>query len=273
MSAKARSGRWWLWGMGLLSTAGAQAGCSRAIEAPMAPTGLSVSFDGERSNGIYPTLLSELGAAIGCEFRIHRVPRARLQKMFESGQADLLVPASASPARDAAGEFVPLVQVRASLLTLSADKPPRSLADLVARRGYKVAIVRGFTFGAAYDQAIATLRAQRRVVEEPDAAGVARALRQGLAQASIMTANIFIGTLTKEPDLAPLIKQVRVEPLEELGWSESGLYLSRHRLSDADRRALRTAFSQSARSGRVWQLFSDSYPPGSLGGSIRPLTP
>jgi polar amino acid transport system substrate-binding protein len=88
-----------------------------------------------------------------------------------------------------------------------------------------------------------------------------------------MTANVFIGTLTKETDLAPLIKQVRVEPLEELGWSESGLYLSRHSLGEADRRTLRAAIAQSARSGRVWQLFSDSYPPGSLAGSIRPLPP
>ena len=239
----------------------------------MAPVGLSVSFDGERSSGIYPTLLNELGAAIGCEFRIHRMPRARVQKMFESGQADVLVPASASPARDANGEFVPLVQVRASLITLSADKVPRSLAELLALRHYKLAVVRGFTFGAAYDQAIATLRTQRRLVEEPDAAGVARALRQGLAQASVMTANIFIGTLTKEADFAPLIKQVRVEALEELGWSESGLYLSSHSLTDADRRTLRTALAQSARSGRVWQLFNDSYPPGSLTGSIRPLVP
>jgi polar amino acid transport system substrate-binding protein len=273
MNARTRSGWWWIWGAGVLAAGSAQAGCSRPIEAPMAPVGLSVSFDGERSSGIYPTLLSELGAAIGCEFRIHRMPRARLQKMFESGQVDLLVPASASPAREADGEFVPLVQVRASLLTFSADKPPRSLAELVARRGYKLAIVRGFTFGAAYDQAVATLRAQRRIVEESDPAGVARALRQGLAQGSVMTANVFIGTLTKETDLAPLIKQVRVEPLEELGWSESGLYLSRHSLGEADRRTLRAAVAQSARSGRVWQLFSDSYPPGSLAGSIRPLPP
>lgn len=271
MKTKARAG---LWILGMLSAAAVQAGCSRPIEAPMAPVGLSVNFDGERSNGIYPTLLSELGAAIGCEFRIHRVPRARLQKMFESGQADLLMPASASPARDADGEFVPLVQVRASLLTLSTDQPlPRSLAELVGQRSYKLAVVRGYTFGAAYDQAITALRAQRRLIEEPDPAGVARALRQGLAQATVMTASIFIGTLVKETDLTPLIKQVRVEPMDELGWSESGIYLSRHRLGDADRRALRAAFTQSARSGRVWQLFNDSYPPGSLNGSIKPLAP
>ncbi|CAM3995772.1 substrate-binding periplasmic protein [Roseateles saccharophilus] len=254
-----------------LTAAWAEAGCQRSIDVPMAPIGLSVSFDGERAGGIYPTLLRELAASAGCEFQIRRVPRARLLKMFEAGEADLLIPASASPAREQDGEFVPLIQVRASLLMLSRERPaPRSLAELVARSDYRLAVVRGFSFGTAYDGAVATLREQKRLVEEADAAGVARALRLGIAQASVMTASIFVSTLITEPDLAPLLKQVRSEPLEELGWSESGVYLSRLRLSEADRRTLRQAFGQAAKTGRVWQLFNDSYPPGSLGGSIRP---
>lgn len=260
------------WALGMLVAAAAQAGCSRPIEVPMAPVGTSVSFDAERSGGLYPTLLRELGASFGCDFKMHRVPRARLQKLFETGQADLLVPASASPSRDPHGEFVPLLQVRATLLTLSQGKPaPNTLAALVAQRDYKIAVVRGFTFGPAYDQAVTALRAQSRLVEESDPAGVARALRLGLAQGTVMTANIFIGTLALEPDLAPLMPQVRSEPLEELGWSESGVYLSRHKLGEADRRLLRTAFTQAARSGRVWRLFVDNYPAGSLNGNVRPL--
>jgi polar amino acid transport system substrate-binding protein len=258
---------------GLLAVAiSAEAGCTRPIEVPMAPIGLSVSFDGERAGGIYPTLLREVGAASGCEFQIQRVPRARLQKMFESAHADLLLPASASPSREGDGEFVPLIQVRASLLTLTRKKPlPHTLAALIAQPDLKLAVVRGFTFGAAYEQMVATLREQKRLIEEPDATGVARALRQGLAHATVMTASIFIGTLVNDTDLAPLVKQVRVDPLEELGWSESGVYLSRHSLNEADRRTLRQAFAQSAKAGRVWQLFIDIHPPGSLGGSIRPL--
>lgn len=240
----------------------------------MAPVGLSITFDGERGSGIYPTLMRELSAATGCQFQINRVPRARLQKMFESGQADLLAPASHAASRDAFGEFVPLVQVRVNLLTLGSDRPaPRSLAELIAKRTDKIVVVRGFTFGPAYEQALTMLRTQQRVVEEADPSGVARALRQGLAQATIMAPNIFIGTLIQDADLAPLVRQLKVEPLEELGWSESGLYVSRLSLSEADRRTLAAAFRQAGRSGRAWQLFSDSYPPGSLNGSVRPLPP
>ena len=39
--------------------------------------------------------LREMAPATGCEFEIQRVPRARLVRMFEAGQADLLIPASA----------------------------------------------------------------------------------------------------------------------------------------------------------------------------------
>ncbi|WP_205847369.1 hypothetical protein, partial [Planctopirus hydrillae] len=109
----------------------------------------------------------------------------------------------------------------------------------------------------------------KRLVEESDVTGVVRALRQGLAQGTVMTASIFIGTLVQDAELATLVKQVRVDNLDELGWSESGVYLSRHSLNPSDRRRLSQAFEQQARSGRVWQLFNDTHPPGSLGGSNR----
>ncbi|NCT82010.1 MAG: transporter substrate-binding domain-containing protein [Comamonadaceae bacterium] len=261
---------WWV--VCMLAAAAAEAGCSRPISVPMAPVGLSVSFDGDRSGGIYPTLLRELGAASGCEFQIQRVPRARLQRMFDTGQADLLMPASAAPSRDREGEFVPLLQVRASLVTLARDGPlPRSLAELATQPHLKLAVVRGFTYGPAYESTLAALRQQKRLVEESSVAGVARALRQGLAHGTVMTASIFMGTLLQEAELTPLAQQMRVEPLDELGWSESGVYLSRRTLNEADRRHLRQVFSQAARSGRIWQLLNDSHPPGSLSGSIKPL--
>jgi len=271
MSATMRAS---LWAACMLAAATmpAVAGCSRPIDVPMAPIGLSVGFDGERATGLYPTLLRELAAGTGCEFMMRRVPRARLQKMYESAQADILIPAAATPSRDADGEFVPLIQVRASLVALGRDKPaPRSLAELVAQPDYKLAVVRGFSFGPAYDNAVATLRAQKRLVEEPDPIGVARALRQGLAQGTVMTATIIASTLVMNPELAPMEKQLRLDPLEELGWTESGLYLSRLTLSETDRRTLRQAFGQAAKAGRVWQLFNETYPAGSLAGSIRPL--
>lgn len=255
-----------------LAALGAQASCPRPLQVPLAPIGVSVSFDGNQATGIYPTLLREVAADTGCQLEVQRVPRARQQKLFDAGQAHLLVPASATPARDAKAEFVPLIQVRASLLTLgSAPAPPRSLAQLLAQPDYKLVVVRGFSFGAAYDSAIATLRQRQRLVEEADTVGVARALQRGLAQGTVMTASILVGTLMVEPELQPLLKQLQSSPLDELGWNASGLYLSNSSLSKPERDTLRTAFGQAARNGRVWQLFNEHHPPGSLGQSIRPL--
>lgn len=271
MNARTRFG---VWLMGWLVAASAQAACTRPLSVPLAPIGRSVSFDGGQAQGIYPTLLAEVSAASQCQLELSKVPRARLQTMFDAGQADILIPASATAARDATAEFVPLIQVRVSLLTLDAATPaPRSLAELLERPDYKLAVVRGFSFGAAYDGVIAALRQRHRLVEEPDPSGVARALRQGLAHGTVMTAPILVGTLVDNPELTPLLKRLRVEPLEELGWNASGLYLSRRSLDEADRRTLRKAFGQAARNGRVWQLFNALHPPGSLGGSIRPLPP
>lgn len=268
-----KSGRWGVGFLAWLVAAAASAACTRPINVPMAPIGMSVSFEDGRPQGIYPTMLREVGAVIRCQFDMHRVPRARQQSMFDADQADMLIPASITPARDAVAEFVPLIQARVSLLTMGGEAPvPRSLAELLALPDYKLAVVRGFSFGAAYDASIAALRQRQRVVEEADATGVARALREGLAQATVLPASILVGTLVIEPELAPLLKRLRVEPLEELGWHASGVYLSR-RLGEADRRLLRQAFGQVARSGRIWQLFNELHPPGSLGMSIRPLPP
>ncbi|MFK4709101.1 polar amino acid transport system substrate-binding protein [Roseateles asaccharophilus] len=269
MNASVRAG---LCMAGWLAVATAQAACTRPINVPMAAIGVSVNFDESKAVGIYPTLLREVAASTRCQLDMHKVPRARLQTLFDAGQADMLIPASATPARDAIAEFVPLIQVRVSLLTLDADAAvPRSLADLLAQPDYKLAVVRGFSFGAAYDATVAALRQRNRLIEEPDPSGVARALRQGLAQATVMTASIMVGTLVNDTELQPLLKRLRIEPLEELGWSASGLYLSRRALGEADRRTLRTAFGQAARNGRIWQLFNEHHPPGSLGVSIRPL--
>ena len=85
---------------GLLAHPWAAAACSRAIEAPVAPIGLSVVVHGHAVGGIYPDWLAEVSRRTGCRFTHPIVPRARLAQMFELGQADLLIPASRTSPRD-----------------------------------------------------------------------------------------------------------------------------------------------------------------------------
>jgi polar amino acid transport system substrate-binding protein len=61
-----------------------------------------------------------------------------------------------------------------------------------------------------------------------------------------------------------------MEPVDELPWGDSGVYISRSSVSEADRLALTAALERAARSGQVWRAFQRFYPPGSLNESIRP---
>lgn len=251
------------------SAAGA---CSRTIEAPLAPVGLSVilAADGAAS-GVYPDLLHSVERRSGCQFHFSAVPRARQELLFENGQADILIPASRSPRRDEVGEFVPLIASRATIIGLRGERLPlQSLRELAEQRQWRVALVRGFDYGDEYQQISRELARQNRLSLQVDATSVARMLLSGQADLTIMAPSILLGAIANEARIQPLQERLRIEPVDELPWSESGAYLSRNSLTESDRQRLREALEQGARSGSVWRSFQKYYPAGSLDQSIRP---
>lgn len=256
----------------LLAGSAATQACSRLLQVPVATVGVSVYAVGERVAGAYPELLRQLGAQQGCEFRFSLMPRARVEQMFENGQADLLVPATRSDRRDRLGDFVPLVQSRAVTVGIAAGREPvRSLAELLGRNNkLRVAVVRGYDFGPAYRDAVERLREQGRLVVEQDPLGVARALQAGMAEISVLTPSILFGVLDADPRLQGLRQRLRVEPLDELPWSEAGFYLSRQSLNEADRQRLRQMLEQARDGGAVWRALLEHYPPGSMDGAMKP---
>ncbi len=262
---------------GLLAVLGASgaltahAGCSRTIQLPVAPIGLSVFEAADKSiRGVYPDVLRSMASKEGCEFVFSMVPRARLEALFEAGRADMLVPASRSSARDAHGLFIPLIQSRATLVSLSADRLQlRSAQDLIERKEIRVGVVRGFDFGPNYQALIKELSAQGRLVSDVDAASIARLLQNNVVDVTIMAPSILVGTLHVDPKSAGLIDKLRSEPIEELPWGESGIYLSKTALNEADRLALQELMERAARTGMVWKAFQRYYPAAALNGSIR----
>lgn len=251
---------------------GTQAQCSRPIEAPVAPIGLGVTVAGGQVAGVYPTVMRELGAKHGCEIRFSPVPRARQEMLLENGRADLLVPASRSTKRDAWGQFVPLVQVRPAVISLRG-RPLHvaNLGQVLARRELRVAVVRGFDFGEPYRAALAQLRQGRRLVEEVDAAAVARVLQADIADLTVMTPTILWGALQGDERLRPLLAELRIDALEDLAWAEAGVYLSRQSLPEADRQRLSALFQEAQQSGRVWALTVEAYAGLPLEGWMRPV--
>ncbi len=251
--------------------AGLAQACSRPLQVPVATVGVSVFAVGERVDGAYPSLLRQLGAAKGCAFEFRLMPRARVEQMFENGQADLLVPATRSDRRDRFGEFVPLVQSRTVAIGLKAARPPvGSLDELLNNTRLRVAVVRGYDFGPLYRETVEKLRLQGRLVQEQDPQGVARALQAGMAELTVITPSILFGVLDGEPRLQALKGQLRVEALDDMPWSEAGFYLSTQSLSADDRQRLREMLEQARASGAVWRALLDYYPAGSMDGAMKP---
>jgi len=257
-------------GLGLAPVA--HATCSRVINVPVSPTGQSVIVEGDAIKGIYPDLLRGLDDKDGCKVVLTAVPRARLEVLFETGRADLLIPATKTPKRDALGSFIPLIRNRAMLITLRTGRASiKSIAELLERPGLKVALVRGFDYGAAYQELVTTLGQQGRLVQEVDAVSVARLLKSGAADATIMAPSILAGALQDDERVSDLLDKLQFEALRELPWGESGVYLSNSTLSAPDKAALRAALERAARSGVVWRGFQQYYAPAVLSGSIAPL--
>lgn len=256
----------WLW---TSSPWSAHAGCDRPLRVPVAPAGFSVRFDGETVRGIYPDWLRLLEAPSGCRMAFETVPRARLNRMFELGQADLMIPAARTPERDAVGLFVPLLRTRPAFLSLrQRELPPlTSLGVLLARRELRVAVVRGHEYDARYRQAVEVFHRQGRLVQEPDAASVARALQQGLADLTILLPTTFYGTLMVDEARRSDVELFRVHQVEEFDWIALGAYLSRQRFGKAELARL-TSLMQAAKP-QLWQSFQAHYPLRMLEGNAQ----
>lgn len=259
-------------GLALSGSAVVHAACSRVIQVPVAAIGLSVLIEGESIKGVFPDLLHSLSDKEGCTFALSAVPRARLEVLFESGRADMLIPASKTPKRDAVGSFVALVQSRATLVSLQSKRPTiRTTRELLEQTGLKVALVRGFDYGPVYQELVATLGKQGRVILEVDALSVARLLKNGTADVTIMASTILAGAVQGDERVRDMLDKLRVEPLDELPWGANGVYLSNSTLNPQDKAALQDALERAARSGDVWKGYQRYYSPAILKDSIRPL--
>lgn len=257
-----------LWTLALGLSTQSLADCSRAMRVPAAPVGLSMVVSDEGVGGVYADVLNGIA---GCHFLFTPVPRARQEAMFENGRADLLIPASRTSRRDEFGFFVPLVHARATLISLNSERAPvRSLQELRERRELRVALVRGFDYGEAYQALVKDLRAQRRLFLDVDPASVARMLQAGLADITIMAPSTLVGALHADARVKPLLERLRYEPVDELPWVDSGAYISKTSVSAQDRAVLHEALEKAARSGAVWKVFQRYYPAGSLTDSIKP---
>lgn len=248
------------------------AGCTRPIIVPVPSNPPNVIVTKDAIGGLIPEMFHQLGAKTGCTFRFSIVPRIRLEKMFENGSADLLVAATQIDRRDRQGVFVPIVEARPVLISVGHKREPiTSMADLVARRELRIALVRGYDYGPAYQALIKTASEQGRVYMEPDVNTVARLMAGNMADITIMPAGTFIGDISGDPRVEGLKGKLRIETVDELDWIKTGIYLSRKSLTPVDRALIENALTDSVKSGAWWTALKKSYTPTVLKSHSRPL--
>ena len=246
------------------------AACSRTIVVPVAPTGFSVMIKGDRVTGAFPDALRELGAKTGCRFVFPVVPRARLTYMFlQTGKADLLLPASRSAERDSQADYVPMMKLKMAMVSLR-HKPVRaaSVRQLLAEPASTGVAVRSYVFGDEYNALMTGLEAQHRMSYAVAPLMVARMLKAGRADFTIVAPSIFLTSLYEDPSMAAFGREVQFAALEGLPPTESGVYISRRSLSPADRATLRRLLQRAAR-GPLWNWFQRYYPPEATAFAIR----
>ncbi|WP_077035586.1 ABC transporter substrate-binding protein [Pelomonas sp. KK5] len=257
-------------------TPAARAACSRPVQIPVAPIGVGVTVDNGKVGGIYPDLLRSAAGAEGCEIRFQVVPRARQELMFETGLSDILLPARRSPRRDEFGTFFPLIQSRAALVSLERDggHAPlelHSLAELQQRHELRLAVVRGYDYGEAYQALLRALGEQGRLQQAADPISLVRLLDAGVADLAIVAPTIVSGALRGDERHRALAARLHVETVDELGWGESGVYLSRRsRLNARDREQLTAMLVQMSKSGAAWREFQRNFPEDTLKLTVRP---
>ena len=238
----------------------------------MSATGQSVVIDGDKVNGIYPELLRSMAAKVQCRFVISPVPRARLERLFETGKADMIVASVRSPHRDEFGVFVPMVRSRATLISLDdTQRPPfKNFQELIDHKDTRLIVVRGYDYGKAYQELIDALGRENRVVFEAEPQAVGRLLKSNPDDVTLMVPTILYGAMQEDSRLRDLREKLRIEPLDNISWGESGVYLSKT-LEPGLFKYLQAAMQRAAQNGTVHKGFAAYYPAQVLKDSIKPL--
>jgi polar amino acid transport system substrate-binding protein len=256
---------------GSAAISGKKAPCSRVIQVPVAAVGLTLMVEGEKISGIYADALREIKKE-GCHLKLISVPRARLEAMFEAGTADLLFPSNKTAHRDALGVFVPMIQNRATLISLTSNQLNiRSSQDLLANKEVRVILVRGYDYGPAYQKLMTELTKQGRLFLDADVISVARMLKTSEKYLTIMAPNTFLGAIHDDARVQDLGGKLSFTPIDELPWSDTGMYISKKSLNEGDRLKLQTALHRYAKSGAILKKFQHYFPPDALRESLSAL--
>jgi polar amino acid transport system substrate-binding protein len=156
------------------------------------------------------------------------------------------------------------------LISIAGSRAPiTSGQDLLERRDLRVAVVRGFDYGEPYMALINELGKQGRLFTEVDVVAVARLLHAGSADVTIMGPTLMAGAIRRDPRVDGIQDKLRTEPIPELPWVASGIYIS-NALKPEDQAALREMLEKVGKSNQIMEGYLRYFRPEVLSGSVRP---
>lgn len=242
----------------LVATASAPAfaePCSRPIRIGVTPVGTAVTLDAAgKIGGFYIDILEKISKSGECSFQYVALPRARAAKVFETNnEIDVLAPAVQTEERDKFADFVPTSSAPVVLITFKQKTKNPLLA--LEKGELAVNVVRGYDFGPKYLELVAKLRAKNVLEEVTDADIVARKIKAGRADATIMNTLAFYPAALE----SGLMNDVQATPIPDLGIVTTGLYLSKQNLSAADSEALKQQIRKFVNSGELMRAVKERF--------------
>ncbi|MFT7776504.1 hypothetical protein [Roseateles sp.] len=164
----------------LLAAGAAHSGCTRTIVVPGALQGRLVMVDGSVVRGVFPDLLRELGAALGCEFVFPQLPRARAERdFFNDHVGDIFFPAVRRPERDSGNVFLSVGRQPLAVFAPRGVAIPERLDQLMADVRLRGVFMRGIWLGDTYGRTLEALGAQGRLDLVSDYGAMVRMLKAG----------------------------------------------------------------------------------------------
>lgn len=248
---------------GLPAQAGPLPTCPQPIKLALHDFG--VLYSKAQQRGIDKDLVAELARRSGCRFQIGSVPRARIWKMLEAGQLDMAT-SGVLTAERAAYAYVIDVMALKNQLVLRRDVAQTSLSAFVGEPRLRLGVIRGFSYGAGYDELIRLLRGLGRVDESTDFTQLYDKLAAGRFQATLSQSVNYYPELQRRG----LREQVQIlDWMPHEGPMVGGLILSKRYCSAAELDKWRALVDGMRADGSLRRILLDYLPAPEVESMLR----
>lgn len=248
---------------GLPAQAGPLPACTQPIKLALHDFG--VLYSKAQQRGIDKDLVAELARRSGCRFQITSMPRVRIWKMLEAGHLQMTTSGVLTAERAVYADVINLMALK-NQLVLRREVTQTSLSAFVGEPSLRLGVIRGFSYGAGYDELIRLLRGQGRVDESTDFAQLYDKLAAGRFQATLSQSVNYVPELQRRG----LREQVQIlDWMPHEGPMVGGLILSKGYFSASEVEKWRALVEGMRADGRWRRILLDYLPEPEVEAMLR----